>query len=143
MGVLDDVVLGLRLAGVAADAALLAELLEAGHPAGEQLVHVGLVAGVEHDAVARRVEDPVHGDGELDHAEVGPEVAAGPRAGPDEEVADLGGQLVELGCAQTPQVARGRDLLQAHPFTVTTDTARDRFGRAAVSEGRFRPYGGA
>ena len=59
VGVLDDVVLGLRLARVAADAALLAQLVEAGQPAGEELVDVGLVAGVEDDPVARRVEDAV------------------------------------------------------------------------------------
>ena len=112
VGVLDDVVLGLRLARVAADAALLTELLEARHPAGQQLVHIGLVAGVEDDAVARRVEDPVDRHRQLDHAEVRSDVATGPRAGPHEEVADLGGQLVELGSRQAPQVARGRDLLQ-------------------------------
>ena len=57
-------------------------------------------------------------------------MATGPRAGPHEEVADLGGQLVELGCRQPPQVARGRDLLQAHPATVTIGRA----GRAASEE---------
>ena len=46
-------------------------------PAGQQLVHVGLVAGVEDDRVPRRVEDAVQRDGELDDAEVGAEVAAG------------------------------------------------------------------
>ena len=48
VGVLDDVVLGLGAAGVAGQAALLREPAEV-VPAGEQLVHVGLVAGVEDD----------------------------------------------------------------------------------------------
>ena len=77
VGVLDDVVLGLGLARVAADAALLAQRVEVGGAAGEQLVDVGLVAGVEDDPVARGVEDPVDRQGQLDDAEVGAEVAAG------------------------------------------------------------------
>ena len=96
MGVLDDVVLGLGLARVAGQAALLAQRVEVGRAAGEDLVHVGLVAGVEDDPVVRRVEDPVDGDGQLDHAEVGAEVAAVPGDLGDQEVADLAGELVEL-----------------------------------------------
>ena len=88
VGVLDDVVLGLGAARVAGQAALGAQPGEV-VPAGEQLVHVGLVPGVEDHGVARRVEDPVDGDGELDDAEVGPEVAPGARDLLDEEAPDL------------------------------------------------------
>jgi hypothetical protein len=87
--VLDDVVLGLRLAGVAAEAALLPQLVELGGAAGDHLVHVGLVPGVEDDPVTGRVEDPVHGERQLDDAEVGTQVSARRGTGPDEQVADL------------------------------------------------------
>jgi hypothetical protein len=94
--VLDDVVLAFRLAGVAGEAAPLAEKIEAGLPSRDHLVHVRLVAGVEEEPVARRVEDAVQGEGQLDDAQVRAEVAA--RAGDlgDEEVADLGREQDEL-----------------------------------------------
>ena len=74
----------------------LAQPLEALDPAGEHLVHVGLVPGVEDDRLARRAEHPVQGDGQLDAAEVGAEVAAGLRDAADQRVADLCGQGGEL-----------------------------------------------
>ncbi|CAM5456367.1 hypothetical protein SVIOM342S_06626 [Streptomyces violaceorubidus] len=76
MAVLDDVVLGLLARGVAGQAALAPQLGEV-LTAGQQLVYVALVAGVPQDAVVRRLEDPVQGDGEFHHAEVGSEVTAG------------------------------------------------------------------
>ena len=76
--VLHDVVLGLGLGRVPGQAAALPQRAELGIPPGEQLVHVGLVAGVEDDPVRRRVEHPVQRDGEFHDTEVGPEVAAGP-----------------------------------------------------------------
>ena len=91
VGVLDHVVLGLGPARVARQAALLLELAEV-VPAGEQLVDVGLVAGVEDDGVPGAVEDAVQRDGQLDDAEVGAEVAAGLGDRLDEEVPDLLGQ---------------------------------------------------
>ena len=57
-------------------------LAQLGHrlaPAGQDLVRVGLVADVPHDAVVRRVEDVVQRDRELDRAEVRRQVAAGLR----------------------------------------------------------------
>ena len=111
VGVLDDVVLGLGPARVAREAALLLEPAEV-VPAGEQLVHVGLVAGVEDDRVARRVEDPVQRDGQLDHAEVGPEVPAGLGDGVDEEGPDLLGQGGQLLRRQGLEVIRTVDRVQ-------------------------------
>ena len=75
--VLDHVVLGLGPARVAGQAAALAQRAESAAPAGEQLVHVRLVAGVEDDPVPGRVEDPVQRDGQLHDAEVRPEMPAG------------------------------------------------------------------
>jgi len=80
--------------------------------AGEQLVHVRLVAGVPDDPVDGRVEGPVEGDGELHDAEVGAEVAAPDGHRPDEEVPDLGGQLGELVAGELPKVARLLDRFQ-------------------------------
>ena len=57
---------------------------------GQQLVRVRLVAGVPHDPVARRLEQPVQRDRDLDDAERGPEVAAGDGDGADDRLADLG-----------------------------------------------------
>ena len=76
VAVLDPVVLGLGPARVARQAAGLAQVVELVAPAGDDLVDVGLVAGVPQDDVAGRVEHPVHGERELDHAEVGAEVTA-------------------------------------------------------------------
>ena len=93
VAVLDPVVLGLVPARVARHAAGLAQLLEALLAAGDELVDVGQVAGVPQDAVVGGVEHPVEGQGELDDAQVGAEVAAaGAGDGAHDEVADLLGQ---------------------------------------------------
>ncbi len=52
VAVLDDVVLGLLTRGVAGQSALAAQLGEV-LTAGQELVHVALVAGVPQDAVDR------------------------------------------------------------------------------------------
>ncbi len=89
MRVLDDVMLGLGLARVAGDAAALPEAREPGLAARQQLVHVGLVAGVEQDPVDRRVEYPVQCDGELHDTEVRPEMTASPRHRLNEQIAEF------------------------------------------------------
>src|SRR5699024_9743082 len=100
---LDDVVLALRTARVPGQAAARAQTVEAVAPApGEDLVDVGLVPGVEHERVARRVEDTVQGDGEVDHAEGGAEMSAGGGDLPDEEVADVAAELLQLVRVETP-----------------------------------------
>ena len=55
--------------------------------------------------VARRVEHPVHRDRQLDDAEVRAEVTARLRDVLDEELADLGRELLELLGAQRVEVA--------------------------------------
>ena len=76
VAVLDPVVLGLGPARVAREAAGLAEVDEVVAAAGDDLVDVGLVAGVPQEDVAGRVEHPVDGERELDGAQVGAQVAA-------------------------------------------------------------------
>ena len=112
VGVLDDVVGALGPRRVAGEAPVGAQPGEVGLAAGEQLVHIRLVAGVPDDPVDGRVEGPVQGDGELDDAEVGAEVAAADGHRLDEEVPDLGGQLGELVAAEPSQVARLPDRFQ-------------------------------
>ena len=61
--------------GEAADAAELAEGAEGLAPTGEDLVRVGLVPDVPHDAVGGRVEDVMQGHVEFYGAEAGTEVS--------------------------------------------------------------------
>jgi hypothetical protein len=63
----------------AGHAVLHAQPLHAGAAAGQGLVRIGLVADVPHQAVGRRVEHVVQGDGQFDRAEVGRQMAAGLR----------------------------------------------------------------
>ena len=82
-------------------------MLEAGGAPRDDLVDVGLMAGVPQEDVAWRVEHPVQGERELHSAEVGAEVAAaGSRHDIDDELTDLCGQLIELGVGQASQIGR-------------------------------------
>ena len=92
----EDVVRRLAPAREAADAVELAERPEPLEPARQQLVRVGLVAGVPDDPVARRLEQPVEGDRDLDDAERRAEMAAGRGDRRDDRLADLLGELLEL-----------------------------------------------
>ena len=113
--VLHDVVLGLGLVRVPGHTAALLQPGEAVLPPGEHLVHVGLVPGVEHDPVGRGVEDPVQRDGQLDHAEVGPEVPPVAGHGLDQEVADFAGQRGQLVGAERLEIpGTGDGLQQSH-----------------------------
>lgn len=79
-------------------------------------MYVALVAGVEEHLVLRRIEDPVQGDGQLDHTQVGAEVAAGLGDCFDEEGPDLLGELFQLLRTEPVQVARSPDAgQQGHP----------------------------
>ena len=94
----------------------LAELGERLAAPGDQLVHVGLVAGVPQDHVAGGVEGPVQGQGELDHAQVGAEMAAGGRHRVDDELADLGGQERQLLGAEGTEVGGAVDVFEDHRY---------------------------
>ncbi len=97
MTAVEHVVGRFRAAREAADAVDLAERAEPVKAAGQELVRVRLVAGVPDDPVARRLEESMEDDRELDHAERAAEVAAGVGDGLDDRLADLAGQLLELG----------------------------------------------
>ena len=75
----ERVVFALGALGEAGEPARLAQRADAVAPAGQDLVRIGLVADVPDQPVARRVEDVVERDRQLDHAEAGAEMAAGDR----------------------------------------------------------------
>ena len=108
----EAVVLALGAEHEAVEAARLPDGVEAVATAGQQLVDVGLVADVEDEAVGRRIEDPMQGDGELDDAEVGAEMAAGLGQNGDELVADFLGQGGQLINGQLFNVGRGIDRVE-------------------------------
>ena len=72
----EGVVLALAAPWEGGQAVLLAQTAHALATTGEDLVRVGLVADVPHQAVIGGVEDVMQGDGQLDHAEAGTEVPA-------------------------------------------------------------------
>ena len=109
----EGVVLALVAARKAGDAAELAQRRHAVAPAGQHLVRIGLVADVPDDAVVRRVEDVVQGDRQLDGAEVRRQVAAGLRHALHHELAQLGGELLQLGARQAPHVGGRGDASRA------------------------------
>jgi hypothetical protein len=99
MRVLDHIVFRLVSRRVPGKTALLPELVEPAPPAGEDLVDVGLVPCIPDDPVARRFENPVQGDGELDDAEVRAEATAGPEDFLNEEIPDLAGHEYQVTAA--------------------------------------------
>ena len=64
---------------------------------GQDLVGVGLVADVPHQAVIRRIQDVMQGHGQLDHAQAGAEVSAGTADAVQQIGTQLVGQLAQLG----------------------------------------------
>ena len=141
--VLDEVVLALGLARVAGQAAALAELVEAGLPAGDDLVHVRLVAGVEQDAGPWASRRPGAARGSAR-----PRRGWGPRCPPvretfvDQEVADLGGedgQLVARSAACRSCGPRSVPSSQAVVGRVTATLMPDEsIGRARYSAASAR-----
>ena len=75
--------------------------------AGEQLVHVGLVARVEHDCVLGRAEHAVQANRQLDDTQVGPQVPTRARYVVNQKGANLRGQLIQLFPLEATQLPRG------------------------------------
>ena len=73
-------------------------------PAGQDLVRIGLMADVPDQPVARRVEDVVQRDGQLDDAKAGAEMPAGHRDGVDGLGAQFVGDLLELVFVKPAQI---------------------------------------
>jgi hypothetical protein len=131
VAVLDQVVLALLAARVPREAVRLAQLLEPALAAGDDLVHVGLVAGVPEDRVERRLEDAVEGERQLDGAEVRAEMAALLGDGSHDEVPDLTAEVLALLVRELPQVRWLADVVEGHRHKGT--------GAAGGRGGRARP----
>ena len=100
----EGVVLALVAAREARQPARLAQGADAVAPPGDDLVRVGLVAHVPYEPVARGVKHPVQGNRQLHDAEPGAEVPARHRDGIDRLLAQLGGELRQVGFGQLAQV---------------------------------------
>ena len=98
--------------GEAVEAALLADRADAGAPAGEDLVGIGLMTHVPDQTVRRRVINVVQRDGQLDHTEAGTEVSTGDRSGIDGLGAQFVGQLAQLVARQRTQLLNGVDAVE-------------------------------
>ena len=96
----------------ATDAIERAQRAETGQSAGQQLVGIRLVTGVPDDPVARRLEQPVEGDRDLDDPERRAEMAAGRLDRGDDRGPDLVGQLLQLRLVEAAQVGRALELGQ-------------------------------
>ena len=116
MAVLDEVVFGLGPARVPGQAPALAQRGEVLRPAGQHLVHVGLVTGVPDQRILRALEHPVQSDGQLYCAEVGTQVPPGAGDGMHEKTSDLVSQRRQLCGVETTDVLRAVNALkQTHP----------------------------
>ena len=112
----ERVVFALGALGEAGEAAAHAQGADAVAPPGEDLVRIGLMADVPDDAVARRIEQIMQRDGQLDHAEAGAEMAAGDRHGVDRLLAQFVGELTQLTLVKATQVFRDMDLIEQRRF---------------------------
>ena len=111
----ERIVFALDAPRVAGDSAERAQRVELGVAAGHQLVRVGLMPDVPHDAVVRGFEDAVERERQLDDAEIGRQVPGAPRHGLDDGVPDLSRELQDLRAVQRLQVGRRMDRIeQAH-----------------------------
>ena len=90
---LDPVVFALGARRISRKPTLFAQTFEVRAAAGQHLVHVGLVAGVEDDRIVRRIEHPVDRQRQLDDAEVGPQMPPGSSHLVDQKLANLAGQI--------------------------------------------------
>ena len=102
----ERVVLAFGTTREAGQAAALAHGANAIAPPGEDLVRIGLMADIPDQPVARRVEHRVEGDGQLDHAERGAEVAAGDGNRIDRLGTQFCGELLQLFGRQIAQIGR-------------------------------------
>ena len=102
----EGVVLALLARQKAAQAAELANRRETIAPAADELVGVGLVAGVPNDAILRRVEHIVQRQRQLHRAQGRSKVTAHFRHHRDHFLANLLGQLRQLVESKLAHIAR-------------------------------------
>lgn len=105
----EGVVYALAGLGKARDAAELPQRRKAVRASGEYFMNVALMPHVKNEAVARRVEHAVDGDGQLHHAEVRGEVPAGVRDLRDKKAAQLVAEKRKLRAVERPEVFRANE----------------------------------
>jgi hypothetical protein len=108
----EGIVLAFGAEHEAVEAAGLADGFELLLAAGEEFVDVALVADVEDEAVLRRVEDVVHGDGEFDDTEVRADVSASFCDAQNQPLADFFRKPFQLHHAKPLYIFRRLDLVQ-------------------------------
>jgi hypothetical protein len=120
----ERVVLALLAGGEARKPAALAQSADAVAAAGEDLVRIALMADVPDQPVARRIEDIVKGDRQLDHPQAGTEMAAGHGDRVDQILAQLVGDLRQFLLLKLAQILRIGDLIQQWCAAVVADLAQ-------------------
>src|SRR5262245_18903780 len=112
----ERVVLALGALGESGEPPALAQRANALAPPGEDLVRIGLMADVPHDAVVGRVEQVVQRDRQLHDAETGAEMPAGDRHGVDRLLTQLVSELTELRLVEAAEVCGRYDLIEQRRF---------------------------
>ena len=108
----ERVVLALAAAGESRRPARHPQPAHLGAAAGEDLVRIGLVPDVPHDAVVRRVERVVQRDREFDGAEIRRQMTAGLRNRGDDERAELARELRQRTAVELAQRGGRIDLVE-------------------------------
>ena len=106
------VILAFAALGKTGQPAELAQGVHSAAPSGEDFVRVALVAHVPHQMVARGVVHVMQGDGQFHRAEVAGEMAAGFAHRFEQEGAQLGAKLRQLGFVEQAQILRQIDGVQ-------------------------------
>ena len=102
----ERVVLAFGALGEAGQAAALAQGADPVAAAGQDLVRIGLMPDIPDQPVARRVEDIMQRDRQLDDPEPSPEVPAGDGNRTDRLGAQLVGHLPQARLRKAPQIIR-------------------------------------
>ncbi len=110
----ERVVFAFGALGEAGQAPALADGADAVAAAGQNLVRIGLVADVPDHPVPGGVEDVMQGDGQLDHAQAGAEMAPGHRHRIDGLRPQSIRDGLQVGFLQAAQVGRVLDCIKLH-----------------------------
>src|SRR6266849_1901939 len=94
------------------DAVVLPDGMKTIATSGDQLVGIALMAGVEDQLIAWRVEDVVQRERQLDDAEVSAKVATDLRDDLDDPFADLLCKLGKLAAIELANVSRSVDVIE-------------------------------
>ena len=132
----ERVVLALRTAGEARQAATRAQRANPVTPPGQDFVRIRLMPDIPDHPVVRRVEHRVERDGQLHHPERGAEMAAGDRYRVDRLRAQFVSQLPQLLHREVAQIGRIANAIQQRCFHRAHIASRSEFSSAGL---RHRP----